>query len=257
MPSIKINPPVIAHRGASVYAPENTLASFLKAKELGVRWLEFDVMLTADAEVVVIHDDTIDRTTNGKGNVVEHSYSFLKKLDAGTWFHPNFSEEKIPLFADVIEFLYQHQLAANVEIKALPGKEEITVKKVLEVISQHWRQEMTPPLISSFSLSVLRAVRMLSASSQVALLMHEWLPNWQEICDKLQCMSVNVNEKILTSERVKKIQSTDRVVLSYTVNDVKRAAELFSWGVDAVFSDCPDKILKELHLIRGKQDGKL
>lgn len=252
MPSINISPPVIAHRGASAYAPENTLAAFLKAKQLGIRWVEFDVMLTSDGEVVVIHDETVERTTNGKGWVKEQTSAALKTLDAGEWFHPQFMGEKIPLLAEVIEFLYEHQLAANIEIKGSLGHETFLAKRVLEVVAQHWRSTMIPPLISSFSLPILHAVRTLSPTTQLGLLMHEWLVNWEVLADQLDCVSVNVNEKILTKERTQKIQSTGRAVLSYTVDDVRRAQELFSWGVNAVFSDCPDKIL-----IRGKQDGRL
>lgn len=243
MPSIKIVPPVIGHRGACAYAPENTLASFLKAKQLGVNWVEFDVMLTRDEQVVVIHDETIDRTTNAKGEVSALDWSYLQTLDAGSWFNKKFSGEKILLLSEVIAFLNQHQLNANIEIKESIGREAITVKKVMQVIHQCWQEKAPPPLISSFSLAVLEAVRVNSSTAQLGFLMREWLPDWENICDRLACISVNINEKILTSDRVEKIRSTDRAVLSYTVNNRDRAKELFSWGVDAVFSDCPDEIM--------------
>lgn len=240
---ISIQPPVIAHRGASAYAPENTLASFLKAKTLGARWVEFDVMLTADHEVIIIHDEELNRTTNGTGRVSDCSYADIKKLDAGSWFDPKFSAEKILSLKEMIDFLRQHQMSANVEIKALPGHEEITAIKVLEVIQQHWTKDMLPPLISSFSLPVLHIVRYHSATCYVGLLMHHWLSEWQQLCDTLQCVSVDVNEKIIDPDKVKQIKATQRLVLAYTVNDPQRAQELFSWGVDAVFTDCPDRIL--------------
>ena len=241
-----IQPPVIAHRGASAYAPENTLASFLKAKQLGANWVEFDVMLTADHEVVVIHDEELDRTTNGMGRVSDCSYADIKKLDAGSWFDPVFSAEKILSLREMADFLRQHQMAANVEIKALPGHEEMTAIKVLEIIQQCWTKDMTPPLISSFSLPVLHIVRQYSAASHLGLLMHHWLPEWQQLCDKLQCAAVDVNEKIIDPDKVKQIKATQRLVLAYTVNDSQRAQELFSWGVDAVFTDCPDQILAHI-----------
>jgi glycerophosphoryl diester phosphodiesterase len=243
MHSIKIIPPVIAHRGASAYAPENTLSSFLKAKQLGINWVEFDVMLSADDRVIVIHDETIDRTTNGSGKVSELTWPFLQTLDAGTWFDPVFSGEKIPLLSDVIKLLNQYQLNANIEIKDLADRAELTVNKVLEVIEDHWDKNMNLPLISSFSLEVTQYVRKYSKTAKLGFLMREWLPDWQALCDQLNCISVHVNEKILTEERVKRIRSTDRAVLSYTINHRDRAQELFNWGVDAVFSDCPDKIL--------------
>src|SRR5438552_7543288 len=87
---------IIAHRGASALAPENTLAAFHKAKEIGAKWVEFDCMLASCGEVVVIHDETLDRTTNGLGRVIDYPYSYLKTLNAGSWFNPIFADEKIP-----------------------------------------------------------------------------------------------------------------------------------------------------------------
>ncbi len=240
---LSIEPTVIAHRGASAYAPENTLAAFLKAKELGASWIEFDVMLTADHEVVVIHDEELERTTNGFGKVRDYSYRALKKLDAGSWFNPIFSGEKIPSLSETIEFLHTHQMAANIEIKPLLGQEELVVKKVLSVVKQHWKTDIPGPLISSFSLPALRFLRQHSSTCLLGFLMDKWLPDWKVLCDELNCITVNVDGKIVSQEKVKQIKSTGRLVLVYTVNDPKRAQELFSWGVDAVFTDVPDKIL--------------
>lgn len=238
-----IEPTVIAHRGASAYAPENTLSAFLKAKEFGAHWVEFDVMLTADHEVVVIHDEELDRTTNGSGRVCDYSYQDLKKLDAGSWFNPSFSGEKIPSLREVIAFLHKYQLAANIEIKAFPGQEDLTVKKVLSVVKQCWKTDMPVPFVSSFSLPVLRFVRQYSSTCLLGFLMDTWLSDWEMLCDELNCISVNINEKILTQENIKQIKATGRLVLAYTVNNLPRAQELFGWGVGAVFTDVPDKIL--------------
>lgn len=234
---------MFAHRGASYYAPENTLAAFMKAKDLGLRWLEFDVMLTADEKVVVIHDETLDRTTNGSGYVSDYSYKELKNLDAGSWFHPKFSDEKILLLSDLIIWMCKQQMDANIEIKALAGKEDLTAKKVMDVIRCHWIPEKGPPLLSSFSLDILYALRRLDSNCCLGLLMDEWMPNWKAICDELHCVSVHPNEKCLNQEKVSEIKLTHRSVFCYTVNDVDRAQELFSWGVDAIYSDCPKSIL--------------
>lgn len=241
--NLSIQPPVIAHRGASVFAPENTLAAFRKAKTLGVNWVEFDVMLTADDEPVVIHDEKLNRTTNGKGLVINYTYQEIKKLDAGSWFDPTFSTEKIPSLIEVIDLLNQLQLSANIEIKAQEGKEELTVKKVLAIINQQWANNHSQPLISSFSLPILEWVRHHSATSMLGFLMHRWNKEWEKICDRLQCVSVDVNYKILTQRKVKKIKDSNRTLLAYTVNDAELARTLFSWGVDAVFSDNPEKVL--------------
>jgi glycerophosphoryl diester phosphodiesterase len=237
MPSINFQVPVIAHRGASRYAPENTLSAFSKAKQLGAQWVEFDVMLSLDGESIVIHDETLERTTNGRGMVGDYSYPDLKRLDAGSWFDLQFSDEKIPTFKEVILCLQANQLAANVEIKPLPGQDEQTATKVLADIRDHWTVDMMPPLISSFSVLALRTVRQLSPDALIGLLVDEWFEGWEAICDELQCVSVHVNQQILNADNVYRIKSQNRFVLSYTVNDPNRAKTLFAFGVDAVFSD--------------------
>ena len=241
-----INPPIFAHRGANLYAPENTLAAFKKAHVLGIKWLEFDVMLSADDEVVVFHDDNLDRTTDKTGRVLDFKFSDLKKLDAGAWFHPKFSNERIPSFQEVIKFLRENKMAANVEIKPYPGLENKTTEKVMAEIAKYWDEEITPPLVSSFSLQVLKKVRALSATVDIGFLMHEWNPQWRAICHELNCASVDVNEAIITPEMVQLFKKDQRLVFSYTVNNPLRAKELFSFGVDAVYSDCPDIILNQI-----------
>ncbi len=214
----------------------------MQAKKLGLRWLEFDVMLSKDEEVVVIHDETLERTTNGTGFVADSSYAYLKTLDAGSWFAPMFAGQRIPLLAEVIQFMHVNQMTANIEIKAVVGSEAIAAKKVLAVIQAEWQAGMAPPLISSFSLTILREIRKLDQTCHIGLLMHEWLADWEQICDELHCVSVQVNQAILTAARVAEIKASQRLVLSYTVNDSVCAQKLFSWGVAAVYSDCPDRI---------------
>ena len=238
-----IDPPVFAHRGASFYAPENTFAAFDKAKELGIRWLEFDVMLTADEHVVVIHDETLNRTTNMKGDVNHFLLSEVEKADAGSWFNIEFNQQRVPLLGDVMRWMRDNHMAANIEIKALPGKEVLTAKKVLSLIQENWTEDMLPAVVSSFSLDILYAVRQLDSEVCLGLLMDEWLEDWEKIADELQCVSVHPNQKLMSAERALAIKKTQRLLFCYTVNDAARAHELFSYGVDAVYSDCPDQVI--------------
>jgi glycerophosphoryl diester phosphodiesterase len=134
-------------------------------------------------------------------------------------------------------------MLANIEIKPLRGQEEKTVEKALEVICAHWKNKKHPPLLSSFSLKTLEYLRALSSHVQLAYLLDEWDPHWKEVADRLGCVSIHCNEKIISPERIMAIQSTDRKVLAYTVNHADRAKELFFYGIDAIFSDCPDKLL--------------
>lgn len=236
-------PPVIAHRGASAYAPENTIAAFVKAAQLGMKWVEFDVMLSACGKPILFHDENLERTTNGKGHVVDYPYAYLRGLDAGSWFHPAFSGERIPSLTQALEFLQNANMSANIEIKPLPGEDLDTVLYTLQDVALYHPKPTCSILFSSFSLTALRAIRKDSAQHLIGLLMDKWLPDWQVICDDLSCVSVHLNHQIVTLEKAKKIKDTGRLLLCYTVNDPLRAKQLFSWGVDAVFSDEPDKIL--------------
>jgi glycerophosphoryl diester phosphodiesterase len=240
---LNFNPPVIAHRGASSYAPENTMASFIKAAQLGVKWVEFDVMLTAAKEAVVFHDETLSRTTNGKGAVGDYNYVTLSTLDAGSWFSPQFSGERIPLLSDVLQFLKEMKMAANIEIKSLPNQEESTVKKTLDVVHDIFNQPESNILFSSFSVPSLQRLRLLSSDCQIGLLIDQWEEGWEKVCQDLNCVSVHVNEAILTPEKALKIKEMGKMLLCYTVNDPARAKALYALGVDAVFTDVPDQLL--------------
>lgn len=239
---LTFNPPVIAHRGASAYAPENTMQAFVKAAQLGIKWLEFDVMLTSDKVPVIFHDETLNRTTNGVGELAHHPYAYLRGLDAGAWFDLTCAGEKIPSLEEILYFLENTQLAANVEMKAPLGQEEALVKQVLAVISPYLKQGTFPILFSSFSIPTLEYLRKYAPNCMLGLLMHEWHPEWETFCQSLKCVSVHVNEAILTEQRAREIKAKGKILLSYTVNDPKRAQQLFAYGVDAVFSDIPDQI---------------
>lgn len=241
---LQFHPPVIGHRGASGYAPENTLVAFTKAAQLGCQWIEFDVMLSADNQPMVFHDDTLDRTTNGQGDVGQYSYAELLSLDAGQWFNPVFSSERIPSLSKVATFLQQTKMFANVEIKPLSGQDEVTVTEALAVLSQYFPLNSPALLFSSFSFDALRHLRHAAPHAQIGILLHEWEPNWESVCTTLDCVSVHVNEEIMTPDAAKKIKSMGKKILCYTVNNPVRALELYSWGVDAVFSDVPDKIIQ-------------
>lgn len=239
----KIQPPVIAHRGASAYAPENTIAAFTIAAQLGIKWVEFDTMLAACGIPIVFHDEEVNRTTNSKGLVGDYSYTYLRTLDAGGWFNSRFSGERIPPLDQVLNFLRDTNMSANIEIKPLPGQDKKTALRVFEMVNTHFPQPSPAILFSSFSTIALETLRQESKDCFLGLLMDDWRPDWQMLCDDLKCISVHVSNNVISPEKAKKIKDTGRLLLCYTVNDPLRANELYSWGVDAVFSDAPDKIL--------------
>ncbi|WP_019217613.1 glycerophosphodiester phosphodiesterase [Legionella tunisiensis] len=231
---------VIGHRGAAAYAPENTLASFDKALTLGCHYVEFDVMLSADGEPFVFHDESLKRTTNGKGELGRVDAEYLQSLDAGRWFSSNYSGEKIPHFRDVLQWLTFTDVKANIEIKPYPGSAEQTTAVVLAHIHRYWPRGKPLPLVSSFELSALALCRTLAPEMPLGLLLDEWDKDWLKKAKELQCYSVHVNKRALNAARVKQIKEQGYVLFVYTVNRKKLANKLFDWGVDAVFSDYPD-----------------
>lgn len=231
---------IIGHRGASAYAPENTLAAFNKALAMGCRFVEFDVMCSADGEPFVFHDDKLKRTTNGRGEIGLVESSYLQSLDAGSWFSRQFKGERIPHFKEVLEWLSASDVQANIEIKPYPGTDDQTAITVLSHINRYWPKDKDLPLVSSFSWDALLMCRNIAPEMPLGLLFHVWDEQWLQKAKQLDCYSIHFNRRILTAERVKAIKDQGYIVCAYTVNRKRQANKLFKWGVDAVFSDYPD-----------------
>lgn len=231
---------IIGHRGASGYAPENTLISMQKAYELGARWVEFDVMLAGCGEPIIMHDYTLERTTNGKGVVEEMDIQALSKLDCGSWFSHEFKGEKIPTLALLLQHLAPLKLGINIELKPTIGKEQQTALAVLTELENYWPGHCPVPLISSFSTCALKSIFEQNKYINLGLIIDYWQDNWSKIVDQFKGVSLHVNHAILTPERVDQVKKTGRHLLAYTVNHKERAKELIDWGVDAVFTDYPD-----------------
>lgn len=231
---------VIGHRGAAAYAPENTLAAFKKAHALGCRFVEFDVMLSVDGEPFVFHDESLKRTTSGHGEVGLVTADYLQSLDAGKWFSKHFRGEKIPTLKEVIGWISESDVQANIEIKPYPGFVEQTTIAVLSHINRYWPEGKPLPLVSSFDMDALRLCRDFSPEMPLGLLLNEWDENWLNLARELACFSIHLNRHVVTKARVRAIQEAGFVVCVYTVNGRRLANKLFDWGVDAVFSDYPD-----------------
>jgi glycerophosphoryl diester phosphodiesterase len=231
---------VIGHRGAAGYAPENTIASFEKAYQLGCRCIEFDVMLSADEEAFIIHDEHLSRTTNGKGDVGQVSAAYMRGLDAGRWFSEDFKGEKIPTLQESIDWLILKDMKANIEIKPYPHTAEKTTRVVIKLIEEQWPKHLDFPLISSFDVSVLELSFALAPSIPRGLLLHRWRHDWRQLAARMCCFSVHLNSSIVTKTRIHLIKAEGYQVYVYTVNKRHKAALLFELGVDAVFTDFPD-----------------
>ena len=236
---------VIAHRGASAYAPENTLAAFEKAAALGSRVIEFDVMINSSGDPFIFHDEKISRTTNGTGLFTQLSSNDVENLDAGRWFSKRYAGEKIPSLKEALLWLVDNDLQANIELKPTANNLEQTTLAVVTDLNRFWPMDRPLPLISSFEWEALALCRSIFPELPLGMLMHEWNDQWLQRAKDLQCSSVNVNRRILTQARVEAIRDAGFAVSAYTVNSYRLANKLFSWGVNAVFSDYPDLLTRQ------------
>jgi glycerophosphoryl diester phosphodiesterase len=232
--------PIIGHRGAAALAPENTLASLIKTRELGVDWIEFDVMLTADDEPVVIHDPTLRRTTNGSGRVSSKTFLEIHTLDAGSWFDSAYAGEKILHLNDYLKFAQRHALNVNVELKPVARHEKLAAEKTLIALQENYTDSQLQMIISSFSLSILTQLRALDKTINLGLLIPHWNAAAAKAAKRLNCRSIHIHENSLTIWIVQEIKQQGYQLLAYTVNDYQRAQQLLEWGVDAIFSDLPE-----------------
>ncbi len=234
-------PRIIGHRGAKGHAPENTLASFRKAKELGATWVEFDVKETEDGVLVIMHDDDLDRTTNGKGPIAKTKWSAAKELDAGSWFHSSFSNEKIPTLEETFLLLKELNIGANIEIKPCPGREKQTAVAIANAIVNNWPKELPPPLVSSFNMESLISAKNARPNLIIGALFETLPQDWKKIIIEVQAETIHIDHEIVNGSMVKEIIKEGYPVLTYTVNDRKRAHNLFNMGVSAIFTDFPWK----------------
>lgn len=235
-------PRVICHRGASAYAPENTLAAIRKAAEMGGKWVEFDAKLTRDNHVIIMHDDDLGRTTNGSGKVAEQDWKDIQHLDAGSWFGDAFRGEPIPTLSATIALLARLGLGANVEIKPCPGRDEETAHIVAALLMEEWPDSLPPPLLSSFSRQSLAVAQKVAPRFARALLISRVTPDWRAHAEALGCAAVHTNQKYLGPDQAKEIHESGMAMRAYTVNDRYRAETLFGWGVDGVFTDFFDRL---------------
>ncbi len=243
MPQPPPFPKVIGHRGAAGLAPENTLAGIRRAAELGVGWVEVDVMLCRDGEAVLIHDEHLERTTDGTGRVVEHDLAALRQLDAGRWFGAAFAGERIPTLNEAIRLIAALGLGVNLEIKPSAGFERTTGATVAGIADRDRPRDLPPPLLSSFSATALAAAREVAPDLPRALIVRRVPRDWRAALERLGCAGLHCNHRRLTPELARAVREAGYHLLCYTVNEPERARELYGWGVEAVFSDYPDRLL--------------
>lgn len=232
---------VIAHRGSSQAAPENTLPSIQKAIRDGANAIEIDVQLTKDKQIVVIHDEWLNRTTNGNGFICDSPYSYIKQLDAGSWFGPKFKGTKIPLLEEVLTLLQPTLINIHVELKnnLIPyiGIE----KKVTQLIQQKGMEGQV--IISSFRRDSLELCKELAPNIRRGYLCWStFSPLYQEKeWEDLQLYSVHPHIALLNS-RVSKLQEIGYKVFPYVIKTKRDLVLCIQHRVDGLFTNCPGRV---------------
>jgi len=234
---------IIAHRGASGYAPENTMAAFQKAVDMGVHGIELDVQMSRDNEIVVIHDYKVNRTTNGLGKVRQHTLEELRVLDAGTWFDVSFKDEQVVTLEDVFKKM-PSDLMINVEIKNQSKIKDEIAEKLVTLIQKFDRQEKV--IISSFDHTVLKEVYDLAPNIRLGVLLYASLVEpWRYINRMdMNIHSIHCALEYTDETFIKESQSRGFKVYVYTVNESMDAKYLKESGVDGIITNYPDIHMK-------------
>ncbi|SIQ35398.1 glycerophosphoryl diester phosphodiesterase [Alkalispirochaeta americana] len=236
---------IFAHRGASRNAPENSLAAFQTALDQGACAIELDVQMTRDQKLVVCHDLTLDRTTDRRGYIKDLSLEEVQEADCGSWFHDDFSGERIPLLQEVLRRVPPSVLV-NVEVKNHPCHQGIIEEALLELVAREGRQESV--LYSSFDHRVLQQIHRLDPSAKIGALFYaNILEPWQYLEDQgIVPFSLHWAEEYVSQELIQGAHQRGLKVFAYTVNQGDRTRELASLGLDGIFSDLPREMAGSL-----------
>jgi glycerophosphoryl diester phosphodiesterase len=238
----------IAHRGAGRLAPENTLAAFRVGASHGYRMFECDVKLSADGVPFLMHDATLQRTTNAREHLGagqsavggDHPWSALAQLDAGSWHSRAFAGEPLPSLANMARYCLRNGYFLNIEIKPTPGLERQTGEVVAKHAARLWQGAAVPPLLTSFHPDALQAVRDAQPQLPRGLLLDSLWKGWLETALTLDCVAVVCNHALWDRSSVTQANSAGFRCLSYTVNDEWAAHRLLDLGTDGIITDRVD-----------------
>ena len=230
-------PKLFAHRGGGSLAPENTLAAVKLGQSLGYHAHEFDVKLSKDNVALLLHDATLERTTNGKGRACDLTWKELSAFDAGSWHSAAFRGEPIALFETVAKQLVAMGDMANVEIKPTPGFERETGAVVAREAAKRWKGAKVPPLLSSFAFEALLAAKKAAPELPRGWLVGEFTEaDWARL-EELGAVSLHTNHAKLDPKNIARLHERGYRVMLYTVNDPATAQRLFDAGADGLFTD--------------------
>lgn len=232
---------IFAHRGSKANRPENTMAAFEEAMNVGSDGIELDVHLTKDQKVVVMHDEKVNRTTNGTGQIKSFTLPELRELDAGSWFSHKFNQEKVPTLKEVLELLSDYRGVLNIELKTdrniYPGIEEHVVRLV-----DTYRANL-PVVYSSFNHESLIHLKQTDPAADVALLLWERLAEPWRYTQQVGASAQHLWEPSAFSDTARQLSQHGIKVRAWTVNKPKHMQLAFQLGLDALITDYPEVAL--------------
>lgn len=235
---------VQAHRGASALAPENTLAAFQLAAEQGAKWVELDVALLGDGTLVVIHDDSVDRTTSGSGSLGDLTRADLDHLDAGSWFGPDYAGQRLPTLDAVIAELGRLNLSANVEIKQ--HKHHKSLDQLIEAVeaSISTRSAVTGIMISSFDPLALAAMHRREPGLEMAMLWGRPPEDWEAQLAAIPAATIHMHYKALSIGLLEETAKRGIKVRAWTCNNPMELVSFWDAGLTGVITDNPALFLR-------------
>jgi glycerophosphoryl diester phosphodiesterase len=230
---------ILGHRGAAGTCPENTMISFMEAEKLGAQGIELDVQMSKDGKVVVIHDETIDRTTNGKGAVKDYTYEEIKRFDASYKFKDKVGFCSIPTLQEVLQWLKENDLILNIELKnnkiAYRGLEE----EVITLVRKHEMENRV--ILSSFNHFSMMKCHQLAPDIETAILYKQGLHTPWAYAKKMGASAIHPNYKYIPDSIIVQSLENQVAVRPYTVNGEKKMRELMALNVSAIVTDFPEK----------------
>lgn len=233
-----------AHRGASAVCPENTMAAFAKGLELGATGIETDVQMTKDGRLVLIHDESVTRTTGAKGLVQDYTYEELSKLDAGSWFGEDFQGERIPLLEELLELTQSHGTIVNIELKNSIIQYPELEKRVIEAVSHYNMSEQI--VISSFNHYSLVECKNIDSEIRTGLLYGEGLYKPWEYAKLAKADALHADHRAVLPEWVTEAKQAGVVYHPWTVNSEERMKDLIKAEVAGIITDYPDVLSRLL-----------
>ena len=230
----------VAHRGAGKLAPENTLAAFRLGASYGYRMFECDAKLSADGVPFLLHDATLERTTNGSGTAGDKPWSELSQLDAGGWHSRAYAGEPLPTMEAIARYCIRNGWFLNIEIKPTPGFEEHTGEVVAAQAQRLWAGVAVPPLLTSFRPEALVGAQRAAPKLPRGLLLDTLWKGWLETALTLDCVAIVCHQDLWDASSVMQARSAGFRCLSYTVNDEWSAQRLIALDIDGLITDRVD-----------------